>query len=110
MKIKKAQEKQIALHKAKELEIQTFKNENLSIKNVGYLGAKTASEQVDGGEELRNAAMAEYMLAKPIVSAAQKGTTGIKKQFQKDKEQRNKDADKKDKSKRRDDEKSSRND
>ena len=48
MKIKKAQEKQIALHKKKELEIQTFKNENLSIKNVGYLGAKTASEQVDG--------------------------------------------------------------
>lgn len=110
MKIKTAQEKQIALHKAKELEIQTFKNENLSIKNVGYLGAKTASEQVDGGEELRNAAMTEYMLAKPIVSATQKGTTGIKKKFQKDKEKRNKDADKKDKSKRRDDEKSSRND
>lgn len=110
MKIKKAQEKQIALHKKKELEIQSFKNENLSIKNVGYLGAKTASEQVDGGEELRNAAMTEYMLAKPIVSATQKGTTGIKKQFQKDKEKRNKDADKKYKSKRRDDEKSSRND
>lgn len=108
MKIKKAQEKQIALHKKKELEIQTFKNENLSIKNVGYLGAKTASEQVDGGEELRNAAMTEYMLVKPIASTTQKGTKGIYNKIQKDKEKRSQRSDKKESQKRRNDEKNSR--
>lgn len=105
MKIKKAQEKQIALHKKKELEILTFKNENLSIKNAGYLGAKIASEQVEGGEELKKAAMVEYMLAKPIIGATQKGTKGIQNKLQKDKEKRSQQSDKKEKQKRNDDEK-----
>ena len=108
MKIKKAQEKQIALHKKKELEIQTFKNENLSIKNVGYFGAKTASEQIEGGEELKNAAMVENMSAKPIVGATQKGASGIQNKLRKEKEKRSQQSDKKEKQKRRDDEKNRR--
>ena len=105
MKIKKAQEKQIVLHQKKELEIHTFKNENLSIKNVGYVGTQTASEQVEGEEELRNAAMTEYMLAKPIASATQKSTKGIYNKLLKDKEKRSQQSDKKEKQKRHDDEK-----
>lgn len=108
MKIKKAQEKQIALHKKKELEIQTFKNENLSIKNVGYFGAKTASEQIEGGEELKNPAMVENMSAKPIVGATQKGASGIQNKLRKEKEKRSQQSDKKEKQKRRDDEKNRR--
>ncbi len=110
MKIKKAEEKQIALHKKKDLEIHTVKNESFSIKNVGLMGAKASSEQVDGGEELRNAAMMEYMMAKPIVNTASKGASGIKKKLQKDKEKRNEQRKEEEKKTRRDEDRTSRND
>ena len=88
MKIKKVEEKQIALHKKKELEIHTIKNENFTIKNVASISGKAATDQMDGGEELRNAAMMEYMMAKPVVHATSVGASGVKKKFQKDKEKR----------------------
>ena len=88
MKIKKAEEKQIALHKKKELEIHTIKNENFTIKNVASISGKAATDQMDGGEELSNAAMMEYMMAKPVVHATSVGASGVKKKFQKDKEKR----------------------
>lgn len=88
MKIKKAEEKQIALHKKKELELHTIKDENFTIKNVASMSGKAATDQMDGGEELRNAAMMEYMMAKPVVHATSVGASGVKKKFQKDKEKR----------------------
>ena len=88
MKIKKAEEKQIALHKKKELEIHTIKNENFTIKNVASISGKVATDQMDGGEELRNATMMEYMMAKPVVHATSVGASGVKKKIQKDKEKR----------------------
>lgn len=88
MKIKKAEEKQITLHKKKELEIHTIKNENFTIKNVASISGTAATNQMDGGEELRNAAMMEYMMAKPAVHATSVGASGVKKKFQKDKEKR----------------------
>lgn len=110
MKIRKAEEKQITLHKKKDLEIRTIANESFSIKNVGLMGAKASSEQIDGGEELRNAAMMEYMMAKPVVNATSKSVSGIQKKFQKDKEKRNEQRKDKEKKARREEDRTSRND
>ena len=110
VKIKKAQEKPIALHKKKELEIHQLKNEGFSIKYAGMQGVNSASKQIDGGEEFRNAVMTEYMLGKPVVSASQKGASGIKKKLQQNKEKSKKESDKNDKRSRRDDERTHRDD
>ena len=110
MKIKKAQEKPIELHKKKELEIHQLKNEGFSLKYAGLQSLNSASKQIEGGEELRNAAMTEYMLAKPVLSASQKGASGIKKKLQQNKEKSKKESDKKDKRSRRDDERTRRDD
>ena len=109
MKIKKAEEKQIALHKKKELEIHTVKNENFTIKNVASISGKAATDQMEGGEELRNAAMMEYMMAKPVVHATSVGASGVKKKFQTDKEKREEQRKNQNKKIRRDEDGTSRN-
>lgn len=109
MKIKKAEEKQIALHKKKELELHTIKDENFTIKNVASMSGKAATDQMDGGEELRNAAMMEYMMAKPVVHATSVGASGVKKKIQKDKEKREEQRKNQNKKIRRDEDRTSRN-
>lgn len=94
MKIKRAQEKQIALHQKKEGTVRTFKNETLSIRNAGIMSAKAVSDQLDGGEQIKNAVVTEYVLARPMLRAAKKNTKRMKQQLQKRRDRRKQEDDK----------------
>lgn len=70
MKIKKAEDKPKQIKKAPE---QSIKVRNQSIKLATVTGAKIASEQMDGGEEVQNAVMTAYLLSKPITDNSKRG-------------------------------------
>ena len=50
-----------------------------NLKYVGLVGAKTTTDQLEGGEELQQSAMVSYGIAKPIVGTVSK-TSGAMKQ------------------------------
>ncbi|WP_334308539.1 C40 family peptidase [Lacrimispora sp.] len=52
---------------------KTIKTKNSSIKLVGAVGANAASNQMDGADEVRDAAMIAYGVTRPMTGAASKG-------------------------------------
>lgn len=79
MKIKRAEKKPKEVLRTQE---QSLKIKSYTIKQAGIAGAKSASEQVEGGRELQNAALVEYMLAKPVVKGTAKSAHFLKKKSQ----------------------------
>ena len=85
MKIKKSEEKQMRIKQAPE---QSIKVKTQSIKQASRIGANIASEQMEGGEELRNAAMTAYLIAKPATDATKHGATFAKKRIRQEQDKR----------------------
>lgn len=79
MKIKRAEKKP---RESLRIQEQSLKVKSYTIKQAGLAGAKSASEQVEGGRELQNAALVEYMLAKPVVKGTAKSAHFLKKKSQ----------------------------
>ena len=52
---------------------QSIKTKNSSIKVAGAAGAQTALSQMEGGEEVRDAANIAYVAARPVTGTASKG-------------------------------------
>ena len=84
MQIKKAKEQQ-QIFRAKE---QSIKVKTQSIKLAGVQGAKTATRQVDGGQEVLDAAMTAYVVSKPVRVVTKQGVKRIKKKAKEEKEKR----------------------
>lgn len=85
MKIKRAEKKP---RESLRIQEQSLKVKSHTIKQAGLAGANSASEQVEGGKELQNAALVEYMLAKPIVNGTVKSTKFLKQKSQEEKNRR----------------------
>lgn len=68
----------------------SIKVKRQSIKQVCLSGAKAASEQVEGGEELEQAVRTAYVLAKPGTAVMKAGAKRIRKKAQRRKERRRK--------------------
>ena len=54
------------------------KKKDSNLKYVGVAGAKTATDQLEGGEELQQSAMVAYGLAKPITGTVSKTSEAMK--------------------------------
>ena len=52
---------------------QSIKTKNSSIKVAGAAGAQTALSQMEGGEEVRDAANIAYVVTRPVTGTASKG-------------------------------------
>ena len=91
MKIKRAEKKP---RESLRIQEQSLKVKSYTIKQASLAGAKSASEQVEGGKELQNAALVEYMLAKPVVKGTAKSAHFLKKKSHEKKNKRDKDKEK----------------
>lgn len=62
LKIKKMEEKPIVLHIKEKvtLHVQGINNSDKKIQNAAAIGAKAVTDQMEGGEEVRNAAYIAY--------------------------------------------------
>ena len=76
MQIKKAEEKSMQIRQAKE---QSIKVKEQSIKMASVTGAKIAANQVDGGDEMQDAAITAYVMSRPIAGATKLGAKFAKK-------------------------------
>ena len=76
MQIKKAEEKSMQIRQAKE---QSIKVKEQSIKMATVTGAKLVADQVDGGDEMQNAAITAYVMSRPIAGATKLGAKFAKK-------------------------------
>lgn len=85
MRIRKTEEQLMKIKKAPE---QSIKVKNQSIKQTTVLGAKVVSEQVEGGEELRNATMTAYVISKPVNDATKHGAAYAKKRIRQEQDKR----------------------
>lgn len=56
----------------------SIKKRDSNLKYVGLAGAKTATDQMEGGEELQQSAMVAYGLAKPITGTVSKTSEAMK--------------------------------
>ena len=56
----------------------SIKKKDSNLKYVGLAGAKTATDQMEGGEELQQSAMVAYGLAKPITETVSKTSEAMK--------------------------------
>ena len=56
----------------------SIKKKDSNLKYVGLAGAKTATDQIEGGEELQQSAMVAYGLAKPITGTVSKTSEAMK--------------------------------
>ena len=56
----------------------SIKKKDSKLKYVGLAGAKTATDQVEGGEELQQSAMVAYGIAKPITGTVSKTSEAMK--------------------------------
>ena len=70
MEIKKAEQKTLKINQAKE---QSIKVKEQSIKMASVTGAKIAANQVDGGDEMQDAAITAYVMSRPIAGATKLG-------------------------------------
>lgn len=57
---------------------ESIKKKDSNLKYVGLAGAKTATDQMEGGEELRESAMVAYGLSKPITGTVSKTSEAMK--------------------------------
>ena len=85
MKIKRTEEKLMQIKKAPE---QSIKVKNQSIKQITAVGAKVATDQMEGGEELKNAAMTAYLISKPTSDATKHGVAYAKKRIRQEQDKR----------------------
>ena len=76
MQIKKAEEKSMQIRQAKE---QSIKVKEQSIKMASVTGARIAANQVDGGDEMQDAAITAYVMSRPIAGATKLGAKFAKK-------------------------------
>lgn len=58
--------------------IDGIKKRDSNLKYVGLAGVKTATDQMEGGEEVRDSAMVAYGIAKPIVGTVSKTSEAMK--------------------------------
>jgi len=56
----------------------SVKKKDSNLKYVGLAGAKTATDQMEGGEELQQSAMVAYGVSKPITSTVSKTSEAMK--------------------------------
>ena len=70
MQIKKAEEKSMQIKRAKE---QSIKVKNQSIRQASATGAMIVSDQMDGGDEVQNAAITAYVMSRPIAGVSNQG-------------------------------------
>jgi len=56
----------------------SIKKKDSNLKYIGLAGAKTATDQMEGGEELQQSAMVAYGLAKPITGTVSKTSEAMK--------------------------------
>lgn len=70
MKIKKVEEKSMQIKRAKE---QSVKVKTQSIRQASATGAMIVADQMDGGDEVQNAAITAYMLSRPIARGIKQG-------------------------------------
>lgn len=93
LKIKNVDDKKIVIHikegnkivnhtsLEKQLEKKkrdSIKKKDSNLKYVGHAGVKTATDQMEGGEEVRDSAMVAYGIAKPIVGTVSKTSEAMK--------------------------------
>lgn len=76
MEIKKAKEKTIQIKQATDMGIKV---KDRTIKQVASVGAKVVSEQMDGGEEIRQAAVTAHIVTKPAADVAKNSTRFLTK-------------------------------
>lgn len=72
-KIRTINQKQV-MRKTKD----SIKKKDSNLKYIGLAGAKTAADQMEGGEELQQSAMVAYGLAKPITGTVSKTSEAMK--------------------------------
>lgn len=53
---------------------QSVKVKNTSLRSVGMVGAKTVSDQMDGGQEVQQSAMIMHEVSKPVTGITSKGS------------------------------------
>ena len=71
--------KETASQKCKKTKsIDGIKKTDSNLKYVGLAGVKTATDQMEGGEEIRDSAMVAYGIAKPIVGTVSKTSEAMK--------------------------------
>lgn len=70
MQIKKAEEKAMRIKRAKE---QSIKVKNQSIRQASAMGAMIVADQMDGGDEVQNAAITAYVMSRPIAGVSKQG-------------------------------------
>lgn len=58
--------------------IDGTKKKDSNLKYAGLAGVKTATDQMEGGEEIRDSAMVAYGIAKPIVGTVSKTSEAMK--------------------------------
>lgn len=70
MKIKKVEEKSMQIKRAKE---QSIKVKTQSIRQASATGAMIVSNQMEGGDEVQNAAITAYVMSRPIAGVSNQG-------------------------------------
>lgn len=70
MKIKKVEEKSMQIKRAKE---QSIKVKSQSVKQASATGVMIVSDQMDGGDEVQNAAITAYVMSRPIAGVSNQG-------------------------------------
>ena len=73
------------IRRAKE---QSIKVKTDSIKLAGVQGAKSATRQIEGGQEVLDAAMTAYVISQPVRAVAKQGTKLVKKKVKENKDKR----------------------
>ena len=82
--------KKAEVTREKQLDVGVIKSEakkiastrhNTGIKELGMAGAKTATDQLEGGEELQQATMVAYELARPVYGTVEKSSDFMKQEL-----------------------------
>lgn len=76
MRIRKAEEKSMQIKRAKE---QSIKVKTQSIKLASVTGAKIVADQMDGGDEVQNAAITAYVMSRTITGGTKQGAKFVRK-------------------------------
>ena len=67
---------------------QSIKVKTESIKLAGVQGAKSATRELEGGQEMLDAAMTAYVISQPVRVVAKQGRQLVKKKIKENKDKR----------------------
>ncbi len=67
---------------------KSIKVKNTTLRNAGMIGAKTMTDQMDGGAEVQQSAMIMYEASKPVTGTASRGAELFKRQVLEEKKRR----------------------